>query len=158
MINKEQIKKVLAEMCIKPFAKLLAKLPWDIDVMAGEIAAQCELYKVDPRLCLAQGIVESHFCCNPAAKRSIKNHNIFNVGNMDNGANKYFATYAQGLSAYCRLMSRYYHWRNEGSYVTPEMMIAHDFKGPKGGRYATALNYVPVIKAVLTKIDKAVKA
>jgi len=153
MMNKEMIKKVLQELAVKPFGKK-AIIDYDLDEMAYAIERICAQYKIDPRLCLAQGILESHFGCNPEAVRSRKTNNIFNYGNMDDGRNITFKSYEDGLRTYCRMMAMNYCWRNEGTIVTPEMMIKHDFTRPQGGRYATAVNYTKDIAKIVAKIDK----
>lgn len=151
----EMIKKIIQETCIKPFGKA-AVLPWDLDEIANILSLKCEQYHVDPRLALAQGILECHFGVNPAASRSRKTHNIFNVGNVDNGSNRYFSSWETGIGAYCLLMAREYCYRNEGDTVTPEMMIAHDFTRPRGGRYATAPSYTKDIAFIVKRIDAIV--
>jgi flagellum-specific peptidoglycan hydrolase FlgJ len=149
----ELIKKVLQDMAVKPFGKK-AVVAFDMEDMAALIEAKCGQYKVDTRLCLAQGLLECHFGCNPAASRSRKTRNIFNVGNVDNGANRFFPTWEAGLNAYCHLLAREYCYRNEGNIVTAEMMIKHDFVRPRGGRYATAPTYTADIAKIVAKIDK----
>jgi len=152
-MTKEQILKVLKEMALKPWGKKAAA-PYDLEEMAELIERVCMQFHVDQRLCLAQGILESHFCCNPNAKRSIVTKNIFNFGNVDDGGNRYFHTWEEGLTAYCRLLAREYCWRNEGNEVTAEMMIVHDFTRPRGRRYATAPNYTTEIAKLVAKVDK----
>lgn len=152
-MTQEQIKQVLQEMAVKPFGKK-AVLPFDMDEMASLIEHKCAQYHVDPRLCLAQGILECHFGCNPDAGRSRKTKNIFNVGNVDDGRNRFFISWEAGLAEYCHLMAREYCYRNEGDTVTAEMMIAHDFTRPRGGRYATAASYTQDIAKIVAKIDK----
>jgi len=137
---------------VKPFGKK-AVIAFDLDVMAALIHKLCWQWNVDVRLCLAQGILECHFGCNPAAKRSRVTKNIFNVGNVDDGRNRFFMSWEAGLSAYCHLMAREYCYRDEGAVVTPEMMIAHDFTRPKGGRYATAGSYTQDVAKIVAKID-----
>jgi len=151
----DEIKQVLEKMCVKPFGKQ-AQIPWAAEELAQLLAHKCAQYKVDPRLALAQGILESHMGCNPQASRSRKTKNLWNVGNVDDGGNRYFPTWEDGLAAYLRLMAREYCWREEGDVVTPEMMIAHDFTRPRGGRYATAPSYTKDIAAIVQKIDKLV--
>jgi flagellum-specific peptidoglycan hydrolase FlgJ len=151
-MDKINILKVLQEMAVKPFGKR-AVLAFDLEQMAELIEKKCSQYKVDPRLCLAQGILECHFGCNPDAVRSRKTKNIFNVGNVDDGRNRFFLSWEAGLTAYCHLMAREYCYRNEGDVVTAEMMIAHDFTRPRGGRYATAPSYTKDIAKLVAKID-----
>lgn len=152
----EQIKHVLTEMAIKPHGNK-AVVSWYLDEIASSLHALCHAYKVDPRLALAQGILEGHFAAAPKASRSRKTRNIYNVGNTDDGSNKYFLNYSDGIRAYCHLMARSYCYRNEGPIVTPEMMIAADFMRPDGlGRYATAPSYTKDIASIVKKIDKLI--
>lgn len=152
----EQIKHVLKKMCIDIWGKA-AVVPWDIEEIAKVLSLRAEQYHVDIRLALAQGILESHFCCNPAATRSRKTKNIFNKGNVDDGRNLFFTSWEAGISAYFLLMAKHYCYRNEGDTVTAEMMIAHDFQRPDGvGRYATAPSYTRDIAAIVKKIDRLI--
>jgi flagellum-specific peptidoglycan hydrolase FlgJ len=154
-MTQEQIKLVLKRMCIDVFGKK-AVVAWDIDTMAEQLERYAGQYKVEVRLALAQGILESHFCVNPAASRSRTTHNIFNVGNVDDGGNRYFGDWQGGMAAYFKLMAREYCYRNEGNTVTAEMMVAHDFIRPRGGRYATAPSYTQDIAKIVEKIDKLI--
>lgn len=154
-MTKEQIVKVITELCVKPFGKN-AVIATDYNALAEAMVQKAETYKVDPRLCLAQGIAECHYGANPVAKRSRATKNIWNVGNVDDGDNRFFSSFEAGMDAYMRLMSREYRYASEGEIVTPEMMIKHDFIRPRGGRYATAPNYTEVITSVVKKIDKII--
>lgn len=140
-MTKEQIKKVIQAKCLNVFKGVVMPANWNLDVIANAIEQYAAQYKVQPELALAQGIMECHFGCNPAAKRSRATKNIFNVGNVDTGGNRYFSSYVSGIGAYFRLMAREYCWRTEGDTVTVEMMEKHDFRRPRGGRYATAPSY-----------------
>lgn len=151
-----QIAKIINDLAIKPFGKT-AVIAFDVNEMAELIHRLAGQYHVDPRLALAQGILECHFGANPAAARSRKTKNIFNVGNVDDGGNRFFASWEDGISAYFRLMAREYCYRNEGPDVTAEMMIAHDFMRPRGGRYATAPSYTKDIASIVKKIDSLLK-
>lgn len=149
----EQIAKVIRELAVKPFGKK-AVLAYEVNEMAALIHKLAGQYHVDPRLALAQGILECHFGCNPAASRSRKTKNIYNVGNVDDGRNRFFSSWEDGMRAYFHLMAREYCYRNEGQTVTAEMMIAHDFVRPRGGRYATAQSYTKDIAKLVAKIDQ----
>lgn len=147
---------ILLEKCVKPFGNT-AVLDFDIPTMASDILKFAEQYKVEPLLCMAQGIVESHFGCNPKASRSRKTRNIFNVGNVDDGSNKYFASYAAGLERYFQLMHREYRWPEDmGGYVRMSTMAKRDFNRPIGGRYATAPNYTKQVQAVYNQLQRAI--
>jgi flagellum-specific peptidoglycan hydrolase FlgJ len=152
-MNKEQIEFVIREKCLKPFGDA-ARIAWDIEDIADALLLGSEQYHVDPILALAQGILECHFGYNPAALRSRKTRNIFNVGNVDNGGNRFFKTMQAGIEAYFRLMAREYHWRDEGPSVTLEMMLKHDFRRPRGGRYATSPSYTRNIASIAASITK----
>ena len=145
---------ILLEKCVKPFGRN-AVLDFDIPTMAHDILRLSEEYKVESLLCVAQGIVESHFACNPQARRSRKTKNIFNVGNVDDGSNKYFLSYAAGLERYFQLMDKEYRWpADRGGEVRMITLAANDFQRPRGGRYATAPNYTQMVYAVYRKIMK----
>jgi len=139
-MNRDDVKRVIQKRCIDAFGKK-AVIDWDLDKIAEALLKGAERYKVEPELALAQGILECHFGCNPAAKRSRKTRNIFNVGNVDDGRNRFFASYEAGIDVYFRLMAREYRWPGEGEVVSVEMMERHDFRRPRGGRYATAPSY-----------------
>lgn len=151
-MTSEQVKKVITEKCIKAFKN--AKVPWDLDAIATALLEGSKKYKVQIELALAQGILECHFGCNPAAIRSRRTRNIFNVGNVDSGANRFFRTVEAGIDSYFRLMAREYCWRAEGDTVTVEMMVKHNFKRPRGGRYATAPGYTTSIAKIAEGIEK----
>lgn len=148
-MTREQIKKVLQKKCVDMFK---GEAPWDIEEIAAAVERLSARYKVEPVLALAQGILESHWVCNPAAWRSRKTKNIFNVGNTDAGMNMYFPDYVAGIDRYFRLMAREYCWRKEGDTVTVDMMVKHDFTRPRGGRYATAPNYTRDIESIARSI------
>jgi flagellum-specific peptidoglycan hydrolase FlgJ len=144
----EQIKMVLKKKCID----IMGPAPWDIEEIAAAVEELSARYRVDAELALAQGILESHWCCNPQAWRSAKTRNIFNVGNTDSGANIFFESWIAGIDRYFRLMAREYRWPGEGPAVTYEMMERHDFTRPRGGRYATAPNYTRDIGSIVKSI------
>ena len=81
---------------------------WNAGEIALAIHANCVKYKVDMVLALAQGVVESHFGVAPTAKRSRASRNIYNVGNVDSGANEAQGSWSGGVERYCRLMGREY--------------------------------------------------
>lgn len=149
---------ILVAKCVKPFGRT-AVLDFDIPTMANDILRFSEMYKVEPLLCVAQGIVESHFACNPQARRSRKTKNIFNVGNVDDGRNKYFPSYTAGLERYFQLMDREYRWpEDKDGYVSLRTLAAKDFNRPIGGRYATAPSYTKDVQAVYWNLVQLLKA
>ena len=155
-ITKEDVKYVITELAFKPFGgKAVVGVGWNLDEIADTILTASNQYKVDPRLFLAQGIIESHFGANPDAGRSRRTKNIYNVGNVAGGRDNYYSSYTDGIRDYARLMNQEYNWGGEGSWVTPEMMIEKNFTRSSGqGRYATAPNYTNVIQQIVKRVDK----
>lgn len=152
-ITKEDVKYIITELAFRPFEGK-AVVDWSLDEISDTILSASNKYKVDPRLLLAQGIQEGHFGVNPDAGRSRRTKNIFNVGNVDSGKDRYFSSYSDGIRAYAGLMNREYNWGNEDSWVTPEMMIDKDFYRSSGqGRYARAPNYTNAIQEIVRRID-----
>lgn len=147
-----EIAEALVTYCVKPFGKE-AVLQYDVNEMASAIKKWSCVYQVEPALALAQGIVESHWACAPAAKRSRRTLNVFNVGNVDSGGDKYFPSYLAGVKAYFKLMDREYRWpADRDGKVSMRTMLENDFCRPKGGRYATAPNYTMQVFSVYNKI------
>lgn len=152
-ITQDDIKYVITELAVKPWGGD-AVVDWNLDEISNTILEASNQYKVDPRLFLAQGIVEGHFGANPNAGRSRRTRNLYNLGNVDFGRNKNFSSYSDGIREYARTMNEEYNWGNEDSWVTPEMMIENNFKRSSGqGRYATAPNYTNVIQKIVKSID-----
>ena len=151
-MTQEQIADVIERYCVKQFGKK-AVVEYTILDMARAIELWSYVYQVEPALALAQGIVESHFACNPDAKRSRRTRNIWNVGNMDDGRDKPFETYYHGAEAYFKLMDREYRWpADRDGKVSMRTMLENDFCRPKGGRYATAPDYTMLVFTVYNKI------
>lgn len=140
-LSVEQIEEVVYSFSVGVWGKK-AVIPrdWDYSKIAQSIYENCRKYNIDPVLALAQGVAESHFGVAPGAKRTRRTKNIWNVGNVDSGADKRQASWEKGVERYCRLMAQEYNW-GPGGPVTMEMMVEHDFTRPRGGRYATAKNY-----------------
>lgn len=152
-ITKEDVKYVITELAIKPFGGK-AVVNWSLDDISNTILEASNQYKVDPRLALAQGIIEGHFGANPDAGRSRRTKNFYNIGNADYGRNKNFSSYSDGIREYAKLMNKEYNWGNEDSWVTPEMMIEKNFTRSSGqGRYAEAPNYTNVIQEIVKRVD-----
>ncbi len=153
-ITSARIADILLELCVKPFGRNVV-VDFDIPTMAQMILVFSIQYKVEPLLCIAQGVVESHFGCNPSASRSRKTRNIFNVGNVDDGSNKYFPDYASGLERYFQLMDREYRWpEDKDGHVRMSTMAKRDFYRPRGGRYATAPNYTGQVQWAYNKANE----
>lgn len=126
---------------------------WSIENIARWIVYYSNQYKIDILLPLAQGVLECHFGVNPAAKRSRKTRNIYNVGNVDSGANEAQASWQKGIERYCRLLHQEYNWGEDPEgFITLECLVKHDFMRPKGGRYATAPDYTKQVAQLAKKI------
>ena len=153
--TKEDIKYVITELAFAPFdGKAVVGVDWNLDEIADTILTASNEYKVDPRLFLAQGILEGHFGANPEAGRSRRTKNIYNVGNVDGGRDNYYSSYTDGIRDYARLMNQEYNWGNEDSWVTPEMMIEKNFTRSSGqGRYATDPNYTNALQEIVKRVD-----
>lgn len=153
-VTPNQIAEILKKHCRDQFGDK-AVVEYDIQSLAKEIGYYCVFYNVELGLCLAQGIVESHWGMNPDAKRSRRTKNILNVGNTDDGSDRGFATYSAGVERYCKLMDKEYRWpADRGGEVRMITLAANDFQRPRGGRYATAPNYTQMVYAVYRKIMK----
>ncbi len=152
-ITKEDVKYVITELAIKPFGGK-AVVDWSLDEIADTILTASNQYKVDPRLALAQGIAEGHFGANPDAGRIRRTKNLYNIGNVDGGRDKYYSSYTNGIRDYARLMNQEYNWGGEGSWVTPEMMFENNFTRSSGqGRYAIDPNYTKAIQEIVKRVD-----
>lgn len=155
-INSCQIEKIIEKFCLKPFHGK-AVMDYDIHEMARHIYICAYAFQVETALALAQGILESHFACNPAATRSRKTKNIFNVGNVDSGKNRFFDSYFDGVTQYFRLMDSEYRWPQDSSgKVSMATLVANDFMRPRGGRYATAPAYTSTLLSIYNRIKKEI--
>lgn len=158
MISLEKVQKIVKHYSIGIWGKKAVILPdWDADEIALAVYNNCNKYKVDMILALAQGVVESHFGVAPTAKRSRRTKNICNVGNVDSGADESQISWNAGILRYCKLMAREYNW-SPGAEVTLQMMLDHDFYRPRGGRYASAPNYTQQVGKVGTRIMKLINS
>jgi hypothetical protein len=71
----------------------------------------CDEYNFDPTLALAQAIQESNI---GTEGRAVETHNIFNVGNVNSGANNPQGDFETGMRTYLNLMTRRYGNNAEG--------------------------------------------
>lgn len=151
----EQCKDVIQRYCLDVWGKrAVIAGDWDIDEIAEAVVRECASFFVEAELCVAQGILEGHFGVAPSAVRTRKTRNIFNVGNVDDGRNRYLSSWTEGVRLYARLMRREYFWKGEGDVVSCEMMERHDFVRPRGGRYATAPSYSRDVVRLVKKIKE----
>ena len=133
--------------------KSIIPIDWVIEDLAIWMIEYSCKYKVELALMLAQATVECHFGVDPCARRSRKTKNIFNVGNVDSGADEYQESWEDGIKRYAKLMNKEYYWGfADSGWVTMKMMEEHDFTRPRGGRYATASDYTIIVKSVYNKI------
>ncbi len=128
---------------------------WSVEGIAEAILKHSQRCKVDIALALAQGWIECHFGVNPRARRSRRTLNIYNVGNVDSGADRVFESWEAGIAAYCELMRREYNWKDDPEgWITLESMVSRDVKRPKGGRYATAPQYTQLVQSLGLKVRR----
>ncbi|MDP3114164.1 MAG: hypothetical protein Q8M98_05230 [Candidatus Cloacimonadaceae bacterium] len=156
-----QMEKVVRYFSIGIWGKkaIIPGTDWCVECIACWIRRYCLKYKVDMILALAQGVVECHFGVNPAAVRSRKTKNIYNVGNVDSGANETQISWEAGIERYCKLMSREYNRQEEaGGYVSLASMVKHDFTRPRGGRFASAPGYTKLVEQLGWRIRKLVES
>ncbi len=158
-ITPEVIAQVIKTTCVDQMGAKNKPEGWELNSIAKAVHDYCKKYKIDPSLCIAQGIAESHFAMNPASGRSRIHRNIFNWLNTDDGSNHTFKTFEAGVEQYCKTMRREYFWPDfkdpdttpEG-YVSFEMMQKHDFRRPIGGRYASAENYTRNVGTIVKRV------
>lgn len=151
----QRIRKVIKRYSIGVMgaAAVVPSEPWSIDNLAMWMLDASVAYRIEIGLMLAQATVECHFGVDPQAVRSRRTKNIFNVGNVDSGADEQQKTWEAGIIRYARVMHSEYLWAGEGETVTMEMMVEHDFRRPRGGRYATAPNYTQMVKNTYDRIQ-----
>lgn len=131
---------------VELFDKVMRK--WTRDGVAPPISAQtflayCQEYQMDPTLALAMAALESNVGTAPGRPRITKN--MFNVGNVDNGSNRYMKTWEQGFRSYLDLMTSSYGRRMEE--------IRPHFERKDGqGRYCPAPTYYKEIKSIVDSI------
>lgn len=112
-------------------------------ISAERFLELCAQYDFDPTLALAQAIGESHI---GTRGRAAFTNNIFNVGNVDSGENRFFRSFEDGMIAYLELMTSRY-------ASTAEEFIGRDGRRIDGrGRYATDPNYSEKIFALVHRI------
>lgn len=114
---------------------------YDIDTMADTICRVSSDYMISVFVILAQMKWESNAGLNPkVASRSKKTKNLLNVGNVDDGGNRYFNTFYDGIEAYGKFM-RKNHYCIDGEWFFIEDIEKRQLKNGKGFSYATAPGY-----------------
>ena len=116
-------------------------------ISAKDFLELCKIYRVDPCLALAQGIIESRLGTRGLA---VKTKNIFNVGNTDDGRIRSFNSFQEGMIAYLETMQKYF-------ATTREEFSARNGRNLRGGVYATSRGYVKKISDLAKRIQEALK-
>jgi len=114
-------------------------------------------YKVPLDLMLAQGIIESHLGTDSSDTRALRTKNIFNVGNVDGGANQYESSWDRGVDTYASLMARGYFTSQElSSGTTAEQAIARCIARVDSGDYyaSTGCQYAKQVEASVSNIRR----
>lgn len=110
-------------------------------------------------LMIAQAVNESTIGTN--GSRPLKTLNIFNVGNVDSGGNRYMPSWIQGMFVYANLIKNSY--APDPKHITAESVILPKFvrvkNGTKSGdRYASNPHYetelISIVNTIRTIIAK----
>lgn len=104
-----------------------------------------DLYGMGVEVMLTQGVIESRL--GTRGRRPLSTHNIWNVGNVDSGANHQMGTWLEGAKKYASLMSRLYG-------RTAQELLERGFRridNPKL-KYATDPLYCIKFRMVLKKV------
>lgn len=99
-------------------------------------------------LLLAQGIQESNF---GTKGRAVRTKNVGNVGNTDSGAAEYKDSWLQGLYRQAILLKEEYGVQSTNDV---QRLLNTRFKRPKGGHYASDINYHYNISKILDDLHK----
>ncbi len=125
-------------------------------MITGDMLAQCakRTFKntgiyVPAELALAQLTLEYGFKDDPNA-RAVKTKNPYNVGNEDDGKNRYFNKVEDGIQVYFDLIASAY----LNDEITPDYLIQRFVRHDTGHRYASALNYEEVVRSIMKQIRK----
>lgn len=103
---------------------------------------------VPPELALAQLTLEGGIG-SASNSRPNKTNNPFNVGNVDNGKNKYFPSIDAGVDAYYDLIARRYLVKGRTA-----ANLVQDFVNNDGNRYATAGIYERGLRSLIKTIRR----
>jgi hypothetical protein len=122
------------------------------EMMAKAAKNTYNTYKkyVPPQLALAQMTIEGGFSKNPNS-RPIRTKNPYNVGNVDNGNNKFFPDVQTAIQTYYDLIAKNY---LTGGKTAKD--LANNFVNKNNNRYASASNYENKLNTIVNQINNTV--
>lgn len=118
-------------------------------ITGEDVAKASSQFNIDPKLILAQGLNETHFGTNPAAKRALKYNSAFGMGSFDDGSQR--MTFANGTDAtlqYAKLLRTQYLGDKDS------LPLLDNYVNLKGQRYASDKSYETKLKSTIEKVKK----
>ena len=101
---------------------------------------------IPPELACAQLLLEGGLSSDPNA-RPIKTKNPFNVGNIDNGKNKFMSSFQDGIDAYYSLMTKKYLPKGKEAEA-----LLSNFVNTTGNRYASDKKYENKLTSIVKQM------
>lgn len=134
------------DICDKFIRSRNPQSPVTGDMLASSAKKYLSYGYVPPELACAQLAMEGGLNNDPES-RPIKTKNPFNVGNTDIGKNKYFSSFAAGVDAYYKLMTRFYLPKGKSADD-----LLKNFANTGGYRYASNKDYERKLNSIISNI------